>query len=252
MHRLYLTVIHSNLLKFRPCHGQRIGPAVYTLTRPPCHARLRVFSLKCFPSLCSLSVASFSRLSTSSHVVTVVQMSIPFLLVPLDSAPYFSALILGVLTFATVRTELLRNDGSRTHDTGRRAALSLPTEIHSGYLGRCQAENAGVDPAPVSSQRLPPATARHLWDIAPPLSRILREFSINGLGFTENHVSRQDWPAVFTILFRPACALSRLLWMITWRWGRRIVCSLPLLPGSWIRTSIFWLHALASVLRPYT
>ena len=42
----------------------------------------------------------------SLPTVTVIQMSIPFLLVPLDSAPYFRASILGVLTFATVRTGL--------------------------------------------------------------------------------------------------------------------------------------------------
>lgn len=42
----------------------------------------------------------------SLPAVTVVQMSIPFLLVPLDSAPYFRVYILGVLTFATVHTGL--------------------------------------------------------------------------------------------------------------------------------------------------
>lgn len=50
-----------------------------------------------------------------SPAVTVVQMSIPFLLVPLDSAPYFRASILGVLTFATVRTGL---SGTFPHYTG--------------------------------------------------------------------------------------------------------------------------------------
>ena len=42
----------------------------------------------------------------SLPAVTVVQMSIPFLLVPLDSAPYFRVYLLGVLTFATVHTGL--------------------------------------------------------------------------------------------------------------------------------------------------
>ncbi len=71
-----------------------------------------------------------------SPAVTVVQMSIPFLLVPLDSAPYFCASILGVLTFATVRTGL---SGTTSHTTWTLQdsnlwptgyePVSLPTEL---------------------------------------------------------------------------------------------------------------------------
>ena len=92
------------------------------------------FDLPCVAVLCLLT-RFFFRLSTSSHVVTVVQMSIPFLLVPLDSAPYFRASILGVLTFATVCTGL---SGTFPH-----------------YIG-----TAGIEPATTSRWRpscyLPP------------------------------------------------------------------------------------------------
>ena len=70
-------------------------------------------------------------------------MSIPFLLVPLDSAPYFCASILGVLTFATVRTGL---SGTISHttwtlqDSNLRLTgyepVSLPTELSVQILGQ--------------------------------------------------------------------------------------------------------------------
>lgn len=90
LYRLYLTVIHSNLLKFRPCHGLHFSRSVYTLTQLPDNNTGAGFSTA-FPFACR-----------SLPAVTVIQMGIPFLPVPLDSAPYFSTIILGVLTFATM------------------------------------------------------------------------------------------------------------------------------------------------------
>lgn len=90
LYRLYLTVIHSNLLKFRPCHGLHFSRSVYTLTQLPDNNTGAGFS------------SAFSFACRSLPAVTVIQMGIPFLPVPLDSAPYFSTIILGVLTFATM------------------------------------------------------------------------------------------------------------------------------------------------------
>ena len=90
LYRLYLTVIHSNLLKFRPCHGLHFSRSVYTLTQLPDNQTGSGF------------FTTFSFVCQSLPAVTVIQMGIPFLPVPLDSAPYFSTIILDVLTFATM------------------------------------------------------------------------------------------------------------------------------------------------------
>jgi hypothetical protein len=63
---------------------------VYTLTQLPDNNTGAGFS------------SAFSFVCRSLPAVTVIQMGIPFLPVPLDSAPYFSTIILGVLTFATM------------------------------------------------------------------------------------------------------------------------------------------------------
>ena len=66
LYRYCFSTVHFNRLKFPSCHGQRIGPAVYTLTRPPYNAWLQPFLLKCFAPLCSRAMPLFPAVNILS------------------------------------------------------------------------------------------------------------------------------------------------------------------------------------------
>lgn len=83
----------------------------------------------------------------SLTTVTVIQMSIPFLLVPLDSAPYFRVSILGVLAFATAHTGL---SSTFLHYVGK-PGIEPGT---SGYEGCRRSHHFELQPVKVSKNPL--------------------------------------------------------------------------------------------------